>query len=487
MTPVLLVGDAPEWAAPRPRGPLYPDKTHDYVKLMELLVQTLRQPPYNVRYWELWPEPDAMDTIPEAVAARYGPAIQKRRAWGDHGAQYAEMLKATCPAITRADPNAIVVLGALAYDWFGANCPGFNCGGIFNYAFLDEVLAAGGACCFDVLAFNNYAVFAPGWEEHAGGRDLVAKTNALRERLRRHGVQKPLMVLEAGVWSAGSPVPERMADGQVVTTAPSAEAQAAYVAKLYARAASLGLLSVSWYSFFDFGADEQRGLVTEARAAKPAFRAYQAAADWLLGASFTRALPSRGIPGAVGELEGYAFVGRDGQPFTMLWLAGAKDAQATVRFSVPPGTPRVIVYDVYGQQQHVAPAVDGVVSLPLTTAPVYLQATVELLAVSPPAPPAPPAAPAAEPPAVPAAGQPAAAPPARPTDGPANVAPASAAASARTTQPALPSALPRTGDAADVAEMQPSAGPPVGALVAGLAALGGIAVASLLLMRRRQA
>lgn len=373
LTAVVLVGEAPDWVAPRPRGPLAADKLPHYVRLMEMLVRAYKDPPYNVRYWELWPEPDAADSIPPALVARYGTDILKRRAWGSDGGAYATMLKATYPAMKRADPGATVLIGAIAYDWFGDNCPGFNCGGIFNYRFLDDVVAAGGGCCFDILAFNDYAPFAPGWEGRAPGRDIVAKTNYLRQRLESMGVSKPMMVLEAGLWSSGGDSPTRLADGRIVVPPPSAERQAQYVTKLYTRAASLGLLTVSWYTFRDQGYDsDKRGIVGEALEAKAAFWAYRVVADRLRGAFFGGLVPKFPVPGG-GELEGYQFVTPDARNVTIVWLDGVQEGSFELTVDVQSHVAKVLVYDSIGRVRNVLRPQRGRVTVQVTTSPVYVE------------------------------------------------------------------------------------------------------------------
>ncbi|MBI3967215.1 MAG: hypothetical protein HY329_16395, partial [Chloroflexi bacterium] len=240
MQPVLLIGEAPDYASERVRGPLRPGKTDTYLRFLRLLVERYRAQPYDVHHWELWPEPDAVSNLPARYAGR--PEFEKRRAWGDNGADYAAMLKAVYPEIKRLDPNAKVLIGALAYDWFAeGKSPGFNAGGIFNYKFINDVIAAGGDCCFDILAFNSYASFAPDWEANTpepNAKDVAAKAAYIRNELSKLGVNKPLMVLEAGLWSAGSEVAFRLDNGEVATLAPTVDVQAGYVTKLYARSAS---------------------------------------------------------------------------------------------------------------------------------------------------------------------------------------------------------------------------------------------------------
>jgi hypothetical protein len=374
LTPIVLIGEAPAWASPRPRGPLLPDKLPSYVRFVELLVKTYSVAPYNVHYWELWPEPDAVDTISQAVLNRYGEDILKRRAWGNHGAAYAEMLKAVYPAIKRADPTAKVLNGAIAFDWFESSTADFNRGGIFNFRFLHDVIAAGGACCFDIVAFNSYAAFAPGWEEHepSAARDIAAKTNYLRSELQRLGVNKPMMVMEVGFWSQGGAIPTRLSDGSIATLQPSPERHAAYLAKTYIRAASVGLQSVAWYTFRDQAYDsDKRGIVTEALAPKPAYFAYRQVADHLRDATYLGPLAVQRLDAGPGEIEGYQFLRRDGRRVAVLWLEGTLSGEATAQFTFP-SSGLVVSFDQVGGLAP-APSVEGsVVTQHVGTTPVFV-------------------------------------------------------------------------------------------------------------------
>lgn len=372
LTPIVLIGEAPAWASERARGPLMPDKLPSYVRFVELLVRTYMQPPFSVRYWELWPEPDAIAEISPQVLARYGDDILKRRAWGDHGAQYAEMLKAVYPAMKRVDASAKVLNGAVAYDWFGRNSPGFNAGGIFNYSFLEDVIRAGGACCFDIVSFNSYAAFAPGWEERAPGRDIAAKTTYLRDQLRRLGVDKPMMVMEVGFWSEGGAVPYRQSDGGIVLIQPSAETHATYLSKVYIRAATVGLQAVAWYTFRDQGYDsDKRGIVTEALAPKPAFYAYRQLAEQLRGATYIGPLVAQRLDQGPGAIEGYEFRNADGRRVFAIWLDGTLSGEAEVQFLFP-ASGMVVAYTQTGAAAE-TPAFDGrTATVRVGTSPVYV-------------------------------------------------------------------------------------------------------------------
>ncbi|MBI3966180.1 MAG: cellulase family glycosylhydrolase [Chloroflexi bacterium] len=320
LRPILLIGEAPDYAAARPRGPLLPGKQEHFNRFVETLVTTYKAPPYNVKLWELWPEPDAVGNQRDA----------RRGAWGDNGAEFASMLKSTYPVIKRADPEATVFIGALALDWFADPGPGFNGGGIFRYTFVDDVLKNGGAAGFDVFAFNSYAAFAPGWEERAAGRDIAAKTNWVRAKLGEHGVSKPIMVLESGIWSAGQTVAVSGPGGQgLIDVPPSPEWQAAYVPRLFSRGLAAGLLGVSWYTLLDGEVNPIKyGLLAPNLTPKPAYTALSVTAQKLRGSRF--AGPPVGVIVAAGDVEGYRF-DKAGTMVTALWALGGADATAMVR------------------------------------------------------------------------------------------------------------------------------------------------------------
>jgi hypothetical protein len=302
LRPVAVVGWAPFWAAASERGPLYPGKEAQYLAFVRRLVERYRAAPYGVRHWFLWPEPDAVRAPTKAT---------ERASWGDDGAALASLLRSASPAIKAVDPSALVVLGPLAHDWFDdpdGRSPGFNAGGIFRYRFLDDFMGAGGGAALDALAINTYAAFAPGWEAAGDGVDVAAKLAHVRGRLARYGVDLPIVVGEAGLWSAGESVPLSDGDGNVVgTLTPSAEAQARYVPKLFARARAAGAAAVSWFTLDDYDALATKyGLHEAGGAAKPAQAAYRFAAIELNGSP--RPVGPESLAVLDGQVERYAFV-----------------------------------------------------------------------------------------------------------------------------------------------------------------------------------
>jgi hypothetical protein len=371
LEPIILIVNPPRWATQvdDTQGPLKSDKIAKYADFVRRLAVRYVGPPYNVGKIVLFPEPDHRQSLP------FGCSFDaSHRAWGDQPAQFASMLQQTYPVVKGAVPNTSIILGALAYDFFGGpNQPGFNSGscGPYNFTFLDDVLAAGGANYVDIFAFNSYAVFGVGWEQQSqanGAYDVAAKTNYLRARFPQIAA-KPTMVLESGVWSDPSVgIPVRNAEGNTVFVDPSAEWQAGYPAKLFARALSVGLQGVVWYGMRDYAGDVQRGLLDQLDQPKKSLQGYKQAALRLGGSTFQSTLVPRAT--ASGRAEGYAFATGAGGRLIVLWAVGDLNAGARVTVDMPGGSIRG--YDVAGSQQANLSVSGDQVTLDLTHSPIYL-------------------------------------------------------------------------------------------------------------------
>jgi hypothetical protein len=105
---VLIVRSTPQWArkiaGTGPAcGPISQAKLPAFGNFMRALVARYSVAPYNVKYWEMWNEPDFPIITGDQI---YG-------CWGDPsdayygGGYYAEMLKAVYPQIKAADPKEI--------------------------------------------------------------------------------------------------------------------------------------------------------------------------------------------------------------------------------------------------------------------------------------------------------------------------------------------------------------------------------------------
>ena len=83
-------------------------------------------------------------------------------------------------AIKDANPNAQVLLGGLAYDWFTDDPEN---PGPFVRSFLDDVLKNDGGQYFDIMNIHAYPAFAKEWTD-TGGPGLREKVEFVRNKLQ---------------------------------------------------------------------------------------------------------------------------------------------------------------------------------------------------------------------------------------------------------------------------------------------------------------
>jgi len=251
-----------------------------------------------VNYWEFYNEPDGGDPL----RARYGGGY-----WGPYGADYAQMLCAVYPAAKAASPNAKIVLGGLAYDWFTEDS------GPFVRAFLDDVLAAGGGHCLDAVAFHYYPPFESVWAPFGPG--LSGKANYLRSKLNVYGLDNlPLLVTEAGYHSNADP-----------TWPSTPEIQADYVVKLFTQTSASRIPIMIWFSWTDL-ADywAANGLLDLNLQPKLAYSALTVARRKLGAASFQSRLSASETGSS--DVEAYLFQSSFG-PLYVIWVNGSGTRQ----------------------------------------------------------------------------------------------------------------------------------------------------------------
>lgn len=302
---IATMANSPSWAATYGAGPLDRSGVAPFVEFMTATVERYdgdgeADAPGSpvIDYWEIYNEPDGGDII----RARYGAGF-----WGHYGAEYAQMLCAVYPAVKAASPNARIVLGGVAHDWFEED------GGPFVRSFLDDVLAAGGGHCLDALAFHYFPPFESVWTPYGPG--LSGKANYLRGKLAAYGVGTlPLLVTETGNHSNADP-----------SWPSTPEIQAGYVVKLFTQAITSRIPALIWFSWTDLdGYWAASGLLDYDRQPKLAYHAFKAARRKLGTAVFLRRL-SDGETGSP-EVEVYQFSGPS-SPFYVVWANGADTRQ----------------------------------------------------------------------------------------------------------------------------------------------------------------
>ncbi len=346
----------PLWASltgDDPHGRIHPDAMDDFAQFLRSAVERYDGDGYQdapgrpiVRYWELFNEPDNI--------AR----------WGPYGTEYAEMLKVAYQAIKSADPNAQVLLGGLAYDWFVTDAAD----GQFDPNFLPDVLAAGGGAYFDIMNFHTYPVFSSYWNSKSTG--LIEKTAAIRAELAAHGLSKPVVITESG-WHNGANFSPSSSDAE----------QVARLVQLYAQGLAADIEILVWFMITDPESYmPPYGLVTsdDPPVAKLAYFAYQTAVDQLGGATFVRKIP----PNETGNSDLVALqFSKDGARFYVAWMDpyGA-DASHPLRI---PGKEATLIS---GTGQFIAPGPinenpvidrdgDGYINVNIRSQPIYIQIT----------------------------------------------------------------------------------------------------------------
>lgn len=355
------IEDAPDWAIDDPMksdGPIKPENMPDFLEFVAELVERydgdgFKDAPGSpvVNFWEIYNEPDKRLNVSDGR-------------WGDHATQYSEMLSAVYPVIKAHNPNAQVVLGGLAYDWFEDQ------NGPFVRSFLDDVLAHGRGENFDIFNFHAYPSFNINWTPgHSKdmGPGLLQKSAYLRDKLSAAGINKPMIITEAGWHSNNDPVHHS-----------SEEIQSRYVVQLYTQSIAAELDVMIWWMLYDaVGHGNENGLATidNPPRRKLAFTAHQTIVNMLTGKPFVRALSSGELNNNA-SLEAYVFDNpATGRPLYVAWLNPVSHGNNT---TLTLAAEEVRRFDIYGGQlASILDGQDGVddgrVKVPVGAQPVYIE------------------------------------------------------------------------------------------------------------------
>jgi hypothetical protein len=277
---ILTLSGNPRWAATHPAGPIDKVDVSELVQFMRAAVAHYGQPPYNVKHWEFYNEPDNGDELHAQGGHGY---------FGNQPDAYVAILRAVYGPMKTVDPEAQVLFGGIAYDNLTTD------GGPFVESFLDRVLEQGGGSYFDVMNFHYYPDFGSRWDPY--GKGIIGKATFLRRKLAGHGVYKPFVCTEAGT-------------GSDTAHGGSDELQSRYVVQVMTRAIAAELNTAIWFHFVDVQqlGYTKFGLLTHDLSYKPSYWAYQTVAQQLSSAVFERSL-APGEDGSVG-IEGYEFDAR---------------------------------------------------------------------------------------------------------------------------------------------------------------------------------
>ncbi len=343
---LVTVTGNPPWAANTSCGPVR--DLHSLTEFMRRAVERYSFPPYNVLHWAMYNEPDNADQTYD-VGGCWGHRNLLDPRPAPEPLAYANMLKQVYPAVKAINPQAKLVLGALAYDNFITD-PG---NGPFDPYFLDDVLKpdrGNAGNFFDLLNFHYYYAFAWRWDDvynDLGVYDngVIGKARYLREEYSNLTGKpaKPIICSELGSPSAGPP--EDQQDY-------SEERQARDVIKETTRAMYANLSIIIWFMAVDQPDWTRRyGLMHEDLNAKPGLTSYGVLTAELSDAKSPTPRTDFGP-----TVEGYDFLVR-GRRKTAVWQVQGNGGALMMNVSVRGGTLRVV--DKFGGEVFVTDGSPG--------------------------------------------------------------------------------------------------------------------------------
>jgi hypothetical protein len=345
MEVILIVLGTPPWAQKANGyycGPVKSTKLAAFADFMNDLVTRYSAPPYNVKYWELWNEPD-VTPWPGGQNSEFG-------CWGANddyygGGYYAEMLKAAYPAIKSADPEAQVLVGGLLLD---CNPTITDCGNK-QPMFLEGILRHNGANdggdYFDGISFHAYDYYwdqlgkygSPKWGSSYGtGPVVLAKAQFIQNLLNNPEFGAPgkfLINTETAVVCGKHGDEPGIGTCDASPTSAYETTKAYYIPQVFAAGEAAGLRASIWYSSFGW---RNSGLLSEGDLAKrPAYQAYFVARNQLLDSTYVREIEE------FSSVMGYEF----SRPDRRVWLIWSTDAQ---EHEVELGSSPLKIYDALG-------------------------------------------------------------------------------------------------------------------------------------------
>jgi hypothetical protein len=298
MKVVAVVKFIPSWAQKYSGsgcGPIKNEALGKFAEFLSALVNRYKNPPYNIKYWELGNEPDA-------------PMWKARTAygcWGEvndpdyGGGYYAQMLQSAYPAIKAADPQAKVLIGGLLLD--NPNEAPYN-----PARFLEGILRGGGGPFFDIVNFHGYAEMGetqgqirnPNWP--GSGTTVSEKVAFIRNVLNRFGLRdKILFNTEAALYCLSE-------------TSECLETQSMFIPRAFAEGIAAGLQGVTHYAL----KCEYRslGLLRPDNSPRPSYLAYKAASSFLTMARYRG--PAAGYPAGI---VGFSFYPNSSGNLDLIW------------------------------------------------------------------------------------------------------------------------------------------------------------------------
>jgi uncharacterized repeat protein (TIGR02543 family) len=370
MEVILVISGTPSWAQKYPGytcGPMTEATIPAFANFMAELVSRYSASPYNVKYFELWNEPDEFR---ESV----NPAHQVFGCWGEPtdttyygGRHYGQMLKAVYPAVKQAVPEAQIVMGGLLLPCPPGADPYCNMSNFFKGVIEEEKLA--GQNIFDYANFHGYTTYNPegnpipgqtqgyttgilmekneSWWAGTAGM-VEGKLLYIKEVMGSN--QKPIFMTEAAL------VDQYERSGSNVTLFEARKAD--YLVWVYTRNIARGIDATTWYHLDNYGWN-QSGLLDSTNTALPAYTAFKFLTTALDGAVYQKDLLSEDLLSLDDGILGFEF-SKD----VDIWVLFSEDG---VEKSITVPDRFVGAYDLFGD-----PVVPDAGSITFTR-PIYVE------------------------------------------------------------------------------------------------------------------
>jgi len=270
-----IIRDTPDWAQKNPPyscGAINQTALPEFVNFVRELVKRYSVQPYNVKYWEIWNEPDVEPSLVSANSV-FG-------CWGNDqdayygGGYYSQMLNKVYPAIKSVDSTAKVGIGGLLLDCDPTKDRKCRSGKFFE-GLIRSGLPNYGAN-FDFVSFHGYTPYSstgglsldenhPKWS-HRGGI-VLGKLDYLRDVMEKYGIDKPILHTEGALTCSELNPTDCDPPGSDFF-----EAQADYVVWLFVRNWANDVDATIWYQFEGPGW-RYSGLLDGTQSPKPAYNA----------------------------------------------------------------------------------------------------------------------------------------------------------------------------------------------------------------------
>jgi len=314
---ILVVRQTPSWAQELSGytcGPILSDKFGAFANFMHDAALRYSAPPFNVKYWEIWNEPDVDYRLvsPTSDIGCWGNQDDVDGLYG--GGYYGWMLQSVYPQIKAADPQAQVLVGGLLLDCDPNNPPlGKDC---TPSKFLKGILANNGGPYFDGVSFHAYDYYGSAlgnfgnsnWNSawNGTGPSVNAKANFLKGVLSAYGFSnKFLMNTESALLCDSC-----ASDSTFETT------KAYFLVQEYTGGIAQGLRANLWYTALGW---RNSGLLNPDLSPRTAYVAYKFARQEILDSTFVANIGSLDV--GTSGVAGYKFNRGD----RLVWVLWSHD------------------------------------------------------------------------------------------------------------------------------------------------------------------